>query len=238
MSDHDFHTLTGAYAADALDAVELAAFEHHLATCGPCRQESAELRATVARLALAAAAAPPSALKVRVLDEVARTRQLPPLAQVVDLRDHKAARAWYRQPLGVAASLLLVIAFGLGGLAVVENRQADRARTFAARVAAVATDPDRVQRTTAVSSGGTVSMVASGDLAVFRGKGLVDLPSDKTYQLWRITDGDAHSAGVLGSGGNVTRVVTGMGPKDVLGVTIEPAGGSDRPTAAPLVLLS
>lgn len=238
MSDHDLHTLTGAYAADALDGVELAAFEHHLQTCLPCQQEAAELRATTARLASASHTTPPAALRTRVLEEVSRTRQLPPVADVIDLSERRAARAWYRQPLGVAAALLLVVATGLGGLASVENRQADQARTLASRVADLASDPDRVERTTAVSTGGSVSMVASGDLALFRSQGLVELPANKTYQLWRISGGDPHPAGVLGSGGNVTHVVTGMGPGDSLGVTIEPAGGSDQPTARPLVLLS
>ena len=52
MSDRaDLHTLTGAYAADALDPVERDAFERHLQECADCRQEVAELRATTARLA-------------------------------------------------------------------------------------------------------------------------------------------------------------------------------------------
>ena len=41
----DLHHLSGAYAADALDAAEREAFEGHLATCADCRAEVAELSA-------------------------------------------------------------------------------------------------------------------------------------------------------------------------------------------------
>ena len=44
MSEMDVHKLTGAYAMDALDELERARFEQHLATCEDCRAEVAELR--------------------------------------------------------------------------------------------------------------------------------------------------------------------------------------------------
>ena len=74
----DLHTLTGAYAADALDPVERDEFERHLQECADCRQEVAELRATTARLAGASYEMPAAELRGRVLDEVSRTRQEAP----------------------------------------------------------------------------------------------------------------------------------------------------------------
>ena len=44
---HEMHLLTGAYAADALEAGERDAFEVHLGTCDACRQEVAELHERV-----------------------------------------------------------------------------------------------------------------------------------------------------------------------------------------------
>ena len=70
--DHEMHLLTGAYAADALDAGERDAFEVHLGTCDACRQEVAELTATTARLGSAEAVPPPPGLRARVLDEIGR----------------------------------------------------------------------------------------------------------------------------------------------------------------------
>ena len=131
MSDHDLHLLTGAYAADALDSEERDTFRRHLETCAVCRQEVAELTATAARLALAAAEPAPAGMRERVLAEVARTRQLSPV--VSDLGARRAARPWYRAPATAAAAVLLVVATGLGGLAVVEAPQ--RRRRPAGRVA-------------------------------------------------------------------------------------------------------
>jgi hypothetical protein len=247
MSDHDLHVLTGAYATDALDADERAAFEQHLESCAPCRLEVVELRATAARLAVAASAAAPAALRERVLAEVAHTRQQSPLGGVTRLDERRTAPSppWYRQPATAAAAVLLVIATGLGGLAVIENQradqarvQADAAREHAAQIAAVVADPDHIERTLPVASGGTGTVLASGDVAVFLGKDLPELPDGRAYQLWRMTDQDSQSAGVLGRGGDVTGVVTGMGPEDAVGVSVEPESGSDQPTSDPVFVVS
>ncbi|MFP4149023.1 MAG: RskA family anti-sigma factor, partial [Nitriliruptoraceae bacterium] len=76
----DLHTLTGAYAVDALDDTERAVFEAHLEVCLPCAQEVRELQETAARLGGAAVAAVPSDLKARVLAEIDATRQERPAA--------------------------------------------------------------------------------------------------------------------------------------------------------------
>jgi anti-sigma-K factor RskA len=65
------HALAGAYALDALDAAERARFERHLRGCAACLAEVRGFAATAASLGLAAAAAPPPALKGRVLADVA-----------------------------------------------------------------------------------------------------------------------------------------------------------------------
>ncbi len=246
MSDHELHTLTGAYAADAVDADERAAFEQHLESCAPCRLEVVELRATAARLAVAASAAAPPALRERVLAEVLHTRQESPLGGVSSLDERRSTgRPWYRQPATAAAAVLLVIATGLGGLAVAESDRADQAqqqaaaaRDQAARIAAVLADPDHVERSVPVASGGTGTVLASGDVAVFLGKDLPELPDGRAYQLWRMAPQNSQSAGVLGRGGDVTGVVTGMGPEDAVGVSVEPESGSDRPTTDPVFLVS
>jgi anti-sigma-K factor RskA len=78
MTD-DLHLLTGAYALDALEPAEAAAFEAHLATCPTCPAEVRELQETAARLARAEAVVPRPGLFDSVMAEVAVTRQLPPL---------------------------------------------------------------------------------------------------------------------------------------------------------------
>lgn len=228
MSDPELHTLTGAYAADALDPEERDRFERHLAACADCRQEVAELNATTARLAGAAFEQPPAALRARVLDEVGRTRQQPPVTDdnVVSLTQ----RRWWAQPASAAAALLLVVSVGLGALAWQQGQRADDAEARAAQIAAVVTDPDRVESNAPATTEGSGTVVAAQDLAVFRTDGLPELPADQAYQLWVISDDGATSAGVLGQDGDLEQVVEGVDDADALGLTVEPSGGSDAPT--------
>jgi len=71
------HTLTGAYALDALTRADRARFERHLARCEQCAREVRALAEATAALAAAVAAEPPAELMQRVLTAAARTRQLP-----------------------------------------------------------------------------------------------------------------------------------------------------------------
>ena len=47
----EIHALSGAYAVDALDDLERAAFERHLAECAECQAEVASLREAAAMIA-------------------------------------------------------------------------------------------------------------------------------------------------------------------------------------------
>jgi anti-sigma-K factor RskA len=236
MTDPELHTLTGAYATDALEPEERDRFERHLAECADCRQEVAELRATTARLATAAYEPPPPALRARVLDEVGRTRQQPPLTNDTDAADAAATdvpltrRRWWTQPASAAAALLLVVSAGLGALAWQQDQRADEAEARAEQIAAVVTDPDRVESNAPATTEGSGTVVAAQDLAVFRTEGLPKLPSDQDYQLWLISDEGATSAGVLGRDGDLEKVVEDVGDADALGLTVEPSGGSEAPT--------
>src|SRR3982751_2977784 len=72
----DVHTLVGAYALDAIDDLERARFDRHLAECESCERELAELRATAGRLADVSTLTPPARLKDAVMAQVGRTRQV------------------------------------------------------------------------------------------------------------------------------------------------------------------
>ena len=240
MTDPEIHLLSGAYAADALPADERAAFEEHLRDCPTCAQEVFELTATTARLATAASAQAPAPLRDRVLAEIQMVRQLPPSDRAAPA-DGNAARSWFRQPLGIAASLLLVLSLALGAVALGAHRDAEQAEQLAARIAAVATDPDRVALGQPISTGGNASVVAAGGNAVFRAQGLAVLPEDRGYQLWVMDEeGAARSVGVLGRGtsSHVERFVEDVGAGDSIGLTVEPSAGSDRPTTDPVLLMA
>ena len=69
----DIHTLSGAYALDAMDDLDRARFNHHLDECPACAAEVAELTETMAALTEATAEAPPIGLRSAVLDRVSTT---------------------------------------------------------------------------------------------------------------------------------------------------------------------
>jgi anti-sigma factor RsiW len=71
----DIHALAGAYALDAVDDLERAAFDRHLRSCESCALEVAELTETVAWLTHSVAEPAPAGLRAAVLAEVARTPQ-------------------------------------------------------------------------------------------------------------------------------------------------------------------
>ena len=74
MSDIEIHHLGAAYALDALDERERAAYEAHFATCDICRTDVAEYRAAAADLASLTATPPPPDVKARDGDLAHHTR--------------------------------------------------------------------------------------------------------------------------------------------------------------------
>ena len=131
-----------------------------------------------------------------------------------------------------------MVAVGLGGWAVQESRQKADAQRLAARIAAVAVDPQRTVHTAPVAHGGTGTVVAADGIAVFHGSDLPRLPAGQAYQLWRMSGQESQSAGVLGRGGELTGVVTDLGPGDAVGVSVEPAAGSSHPTSDPVFVVT
>ena len=80
----DIHTLSGAYALDALDGDEALAFERHLESCASCRDEVRSLRETLPALAEDSAEPAPERLRADVLAGITSVRPLPPLGRTDD----------------------------------------------------------------------------------------------------------------------------------------------------------
>jgi anti-sigma-K factor RskA len=239
MERADVHTLIGAYALDAVDQGDRGAFERHLAECESCREEVDGLRRTVVRLADAAAVTPPQGLRDRVLMQVRETSQVRDAGGGSAHRaDAPAARSrvWL-----VAAAVLAVLTLGAGGLAWTQYRAADAARTEAAGITAVVTDPGARLVQQRLPGGATATVVLAGSRAVVAGSDMPALASDHTYQLWVIRGTRITSAG-LGPAGREgaapwSRLVDGVQAGDELAVSVEPSGGSAQPTTKPVVTL-
>ncbi|MFJ9610605.1 anti-sigma factor domain-containing protein [Kitasatospora sp. NPDC101176] len=246
MSAADLHTLTGAYAAHALDPAESAEFERHLDSCPACAQEVAEFAATLARLGASEPVTPPPALKTRVLAALPTVRQDAPRTTPAVLPGRRHGRPARRWPKFVLAACLAV-AVGAGGVAVQQHRQADRAEARAVALqqqqnhfADLLTAPD-ARTVTATASGGagvgTVVWSQSRGQAGFLASGMPVPGAGSTYELWFNDSGTMRPAGLLPTGDGAMLL---SGPLDGavgVGLTVEPAGGSAHPTGTPVMLL-
>lgn len=245
MSIADLHTLTGAYALHALSDEERAAFERHLADCSACREETAELSATAARLGLAVATEPRPALREEVLRRIATVRQespRPPRAErtVRRLRGRRASR-W-----ALAACVAAAAAFG--GTAVWQHEraqdagsQAQRAERTNERIAAVLSAPDARTVSAKLTGGasGTVVVSDSQDRAVFLASGMARPPQGKVYQLWFDDHGSMRPAGLMAADRTDQAVLMDGAVHGAagMGITVEPSGGSKQPTTTPIALM-
>ncbi|MFD4242181.1 anti-sigma factor [Streptomyces sp. NPDC058525] len=240
----DVHVLAAAYALNALDPGEREEFAAHLAGCEACRDDVADFQATAARLAAAAAQAPPASMRQRTMAAADGVRQLPPLvlaATPVAFRGTLRRRAL---PVALAASLAAAASFA--GLAVwqnQENRQLEqRARQSEQRLDAVSTvlaAPDARSVHGRAGNGAFTSVVASDrqNRAVFTATGLPTPAAGKTYQLWLDHDGTMRPAGFIRQDGTV--LIDGdTADAGAVGLTLEPAGGSPQPTTTPLLLMT
>ena len=215
MDAETLHDLTAAYALDALDPDERQAFEEHLAGCERCREEVAELSAAAAALAHGAEpVAPPPLLRERILDAARAERP-----NVVPLRPRRAS------PVAAVAAVAACAAIGLGVWNVSLHDQLGSARSEAIRSVPVSGHSGSV----IVSSGGAGAIVLSS---------LAAAPAGKTYEAWVIAGKAVEPAGIFEGGRGTTYVkLSRRVPKKArVAVTVEPAGGSPRPTSAPFVV--
>ena len=219
----DIHALSGAYAVDAVDDIERASFERHLASCPTCRAEVASLREASALLADAATTTPPPELRDAVLSGITRVRPLPPVT--VGGPVHR--RRWF--PALVAAVVLALV--GIGG-AVWQPWRDDTSQTLSA-TDQVLQDPDAQRISQELPNGATATVVRSAKehRAVIVTEDMPDPPDGKVYQLWLQTPSeDMVPAGVMPAGGS-TALLDGNADDAIgVGVSLEPAGGSPQPT--------
>jgi Anti-sigma-K factor rskA, C-terminal/Anti-sigma-K factor RskA, N-terminal domain len=237
----DWHVLTGSYALDALPDPERVEFERHLQHCPSCEAEVRGLRETAARLAMAQALQPPPGMQQRVLAAAYRTRQLPPLPsdRLRAARDHRRAqiarRFTPRRIAAFAAAAGVAAAVALGITQVSTQHRLESTQASNAAISRVVTAPDARIETTRTSTGGSVTVVASAALreAVVTGTGTP--PAGRVYQVWVMSPSGARSAGLMA--GPSTVLASAVVPGDRIGITVEPAGGTSKPTATPVAVL-
>jgi anti-sigma-K factor RskA len=230
---NDIHALSGAYAVDALDDLERARFEQHLAECETCRDEVASLREAATQLGAAVAVPPPPALRDRVLADISTVRPLPPLAGATTA---PAKRVRRRAPLLAAAAAVLV---AIGGGVAIEQPWHHETRQSVSLSDQVLQAHDATRQSVTIR-GGTATLVRSKTLhrAVLVAEDLPSAPTGKTYELWlQDPSGTMVPAGLMPSAQNQNFLLTGDAARAIAaGLTIEPEGGSQQPHLPPVAL--
>ncbi|WP_285115866.1 anti-sigma factor [Leifsonia sp. fls2-241-R2A-40a] len=171
--------------------------------------------------------------------------QQAPAAAQPGRAERAAQRRWFQRPGLILAAAAAAVVLFVGGafvgstLSGTNSYQSQQASALAEINAA----PDAQRATAEVAGGGTATLVWSGELgrSALVANDLPALPDNKTYELWYMRDGTAIPAGTLdpAASGSSWRVLTGdMAAGDTVGVTVEPRGGSDKPTTQPLVTIA
>ncbi|HYF61521.1 MAG TPA: anti-sigma factor [Herpetosiphonaceae bacterium] len=153
-----------------------------------------------------------------------------------------------RRWAGALMALLLIAAIGLGGWNLALRRDAGIARRAVAehqeltallanpatRLVALAPTGDPAGRT-------QVLVNLERDEGYLVADGLAPLPAGRTYQLWMIADGVPASMGTFdvdaqGAAAILMHGLPAPGAANLLGITVEPSGGSAQPTTTPILV--
>jgi anti-sigma factor RsiW len=219
----DVHELTAGYALDALDPAERETFEEHLSSCERCREELQGFWQVSGALAYAAdGPMPPASLRGRILEQARSER-----SNVVPLRPRRVLVP----ALSAVAAVAAVAAIGLGIWAASLSSDLDQSRS----VSELLSHPDaRSYR----SDGGKADLVVtpSGDAALVV-RDLDPAPEGKDYEIWVFEDGVPQRAGLFEEPG-VALLTRQVEPGQMVAVTLEPDGGLDAPSGAPLITAS
>lgn len=156
-----------------------------------------------------------------------------------------ARRRWFQRPgaiLASAAAAVLLIAGAVVGL----NWTGTAGWGAQREVQAIASADDAQTATVETTVGGEVTVVWSEELgrSAILAEGLPTVGDDETYELWYIdASGEelaATPAGLFDPDGGAAYVVLDgeFEPGLLIGITVEPAGGSDAPTTEPIVAVA
>ncbi len=225
-----------AYALGALDAEDARALEAHLQTCEACRAELADYRALNGDLSAVLPPRQPSpALRKRLQSQLPSARHA-----------QKTARSrftWSFGQLAVGGTLLLLFVtnlFSLVQMRELQRQQFSVLRQLQSNQAALAmlsypgTEALPIHEE---NISGTLLLDRERNSAALIAWNLPELPEEQVYQIWLIeSDEDRVSGGLFRPQADLPYTTQPVFlSQDIsdfvgIGVTVEPAGGSDRPT--------
>lgn len=225
-----------AYALGALDADEVAALEAHLQTCESCRTELAGYRAlSDALLTAVPPKQPPAALRKRLQSQLPSARR--------NVARPRFNWSWSQLGIGAAlAALLFMNVYSIGQMRALQaeqanlNKQVRSGQTVMSMLSYPATQRLAISDQNIV---GSVLVDKDRNMVALIVWDMPQLDATKTYQVWLIDpQGDRVSGGTFRPQSDQPYTTQILWPKQKLasfigvGVTVEPAGGSDHPTGA------
>ncbi|MEV5648640.1 anti-sigma factor [Nocardia sp. NPDC052254] len=235
LPELDLLGLAEEYALDALTKVQRGMVEERRERSD--RFTAAEFDAAVAaahevlaQLGAVTACSPPRGMENRILRALDNNTR-------IDRRLTGDRRAWWPPP---RRDLLLVVAtaaLALGGVVAVTTQPfAGRDRPPEITAEAIDAQPDLLVRTVSAADGGRLEVHSSAGLSELAVSiaGLLPPGLHRSYQVWLSSaDGTTDSLAVFDAP-PTSAVVAGFRSADTIAVTVEPAGGSSRPTTKPI----
>ena len=241
--DHGrFEDLKDAYVLGALAEQERREFEEYLAAHPERQAEVDELEAVAGLLALAPPEQePPPELRRRIMG-VVEAEASPEAGRPRAERPSRLARVWEllrARNLALGAAAVLVVGLFSWGTLLREEIRDLRGQVQSLQSQAQG-GPQMIElEGTGAKQGARAKLVTlEGDRAVVMVEDMPPLPEGKTYQIWVIDDGDPKPSGLFDPSGDAVAAVVEhpVQSADTVAVTVEPEGGSPKPTSEPLLV--
>jgi anti-sigma factor RsiW len=215
-----------AFVLGALDSEEARAVRIHLDSCEECRVEIRALGETAFAIAATAERDVPGGLRDRIVQRARHERAPRRASSFLDM---------FRRPvpLVVPVALAVLLAMSLAAYAGA-RRDSDRYASALSGIAGA--------RVVALAPTGEVAGVRGSLVIPASGAApylILDLPaapSGKTWEAWVLRGETPLAAGITSDRGVTTLVLTApLATGDGVAVTLEPTGGVDRVTGAPVL---
>ena len=227
MNEQDhmrFEDDLAAYMLDALPGDEARRFERHLDGCPRCQERAGWLRASVEMLPAAVEQVePPPALRERLMATVREEAEQAGRAPARTARRRSWRNLFTIPRPALAMAAVLIAAVAVGGYALGAGG-GDGDETVTAQGKAPA--------------GATAIVERTGDKGILRVSGLPQ-HTDGIYEVWIERDGQVVPSTLFQvhrDGTGAAAIPEGLADADQLMVTLEPPGGSTKPTRGPIIV--
>src|SRR5215204_1656384 len=241
MDQERFEDLKDAYVLGALPEEECLEFEQYL-VAHPDLQEEVEALGTVAGLLAFSPQEqePPPELRRRIMATV----------EAESVHPHTSRRSWLAalwEAVGIRDLALTGAAILVIGLFSWSMLLQGEVRDLQGRVQSLQSQPqDQSQGPQMIALGGTGTeqgvraelITLEGDRAVLVAENMPPAPEGKTYQIWVIKGDTPKPSGLFEPrGDSIAAVVENpVEGADAVAVTVEPEGGSKKPTTDPMLV--